>query len=304
VQQADVGSTAMATPTTQPDNALAWPSRGAAVPSQAVDLAKSYLLGHTTDATTARVTTLWAQVDQEMAVPTPAPAGKGVASKPVVLDAHKTWLYVMQGWTVASDGAPSRAELLVGDYTQSGKTSASMSLYAAPVTFQHVRPGSADDSDDAQQIAEVSVWLPQSGRLVVLGAPQTKTVLYAATGGDLVSQKTVDGVAVFPRTRRTVKGHYADTIQVRDANNVALTPPKAWSAADYQLTGASYLWNGVIAGSGGGSGSGGTSGSGSGTGSGTGNGEWAKLPGRPGSREETSSSGAPEASPAPASSSR
>lgn len=272
VSEADTGSQAVATPTTPPANALTWPSRGVAVPAQAVDVAKSYLLEHATSgaagageagtwaeaAVTATVTPLWAQVDEDT-------TGKGVAPKAVSVNAHKTWLYVMQGWTVASDGAPSKAELLVGDYTQTGKTSSSMSVYAMPVTFAHARPGSADDADDTQQIAEVSVWLPQSGRLVVLGAPQTKTVLYTAAGGDLVAQKTVDGVAVFPRTRRLVKGHYADGIQVRDANNVALTPPGFWGAGDFSLTGVGSLWSGGADGSDGG---------------------WVKLPARGGGREE------------------
>lgn len=232
-----------------PANALTWPSRGAAMPAQAVDVAKSYLLDHVKPAgpattptavpttvpttaaaatTTATVTTLWAQVDEDTKA---APRQK----------ARETWLYVMQGWTNGPDGAPSPAQLMVGDYTQTAKTS-SMSLYAAPVTFSHARPGSADDADDTRQIAELSVWLPQSDRLVVLGAPQTETVLYAKTGSDLIPQKTTDGVAVFPRTRELVKGHYADTIQVRDAKNVALTPPGAWSAADFALSGAMSLW--------------------------------------------------------------
>ena len=263
VPQNAQGGEAVAVPT-PPVNALTWPSRGAAMPAQAVDVAKSYLLDHVKPAapatsapatsapatstpsttagtapaaptpavppaaTTATVTTLWAQVDEDTRA---TPQQK----------ARKTWLYVMQGWTNGPDGTPSRAQLMVGDYTQTGKTS-SMSVYAAPVTFSHARPGSADDADDTQQIAELSVWLPQSDRLVVLGAPQTKTVLYAKTGRDLIPQKTTDGVAVFPRTRELVKGHYADTIQVRDAKNVALTPPDAWSAADFALSGAMSLW--------------------------------------------------------------
>lgn len=225
---------------TSPENALTWPSRGAPMPVQAVDVAKSYLLDHVKPATlvtpttppaatTATVTTLWAQVDEDTKA---APQQK----------ARKTWLYVMQGWTNGPDGSPSQAQLMVGDYTQTAKAS-SMSVYATPVKFSHVRPGSADDADDTRQIAELSVFLPQSNRLVVLGAPQAETVLYAKTGGDLIPQKTTDGVAVFPRTRELVKGHYADTIQVRDAKNVALTPPDAWSAADFALSGAMSLWN-------------------------------------------------------------
>lgn len=232
---------------TQPENALTWPSRGTAVPAQAVDVAKSYLLDHAGSSATATVTTLWAQVDADTTVPsvkraptaTPMPQAQAQAQQKA---AHKTWLYVMQGWTNGPDGTPSQAELLVGDYTQTGKAS-SMSVYSSPVTFAHPRPGSADDTDDVQQIAELSVYLPQSDRLVVLGTPQTETVLYAKTGGDLVPQKTDDGVAVFPRTKELVKGHYADTIQVRDAKNVALTPPKAWSAADFVLSGTMSLWN-------------------------------------------------------------
>jgi hypothetical protein len=236
VPEAAQDSTAVAMPT-QPENALAWPSRGTAVPAQAVDVAKSYLLDHATKpdtsdsstaaTTTATVMTLWAQVDED----TTKAAQK----------ARKTWLYVMQGWTNGSDGAPSQAQLLVGDYTQAGKAS-SMSVYATPVTFTHAQPGTSDDADDARQIAELSVWLPQSNRLVVLGAPQTATVLYAKTGGDLIPQRTIDGVAVFPRTKQLVRGHYADTIQVRDAKNVALTPPKAWAAGDFALNGAMSLW--------------------------------------------------------------
>lgn len=274
VPAAAQGDDAVATPT-QPANALTWPSRGAAVPAQAVDVAKSYLLDHvehasaavptapatpTTPTTTATVTTLWAQVDEDTTVATPtaastaaptaAPTGHGVPSKAppkaVSQKAHKTWLYVMQGWTNGPDGTPSSAQLLVGDYTQTetqaGKAS-SMSVYATPVTFTHARPGSSDDADDTQQIAELSVWLPQSNRLVVLGTPQTETVLYAKTGGDLIPEKTDDGVAVFPRTRQLVKGRYADAIQVRDAKNVALTPPRAWSAADFALDGAMSLWS-------------------------------------------------------------
>lgn len=215
---------------TSPANALTWPSRGAAMPAQAVDVAKSYLLEHVKPAasTTATVTTLWAQVDEETKA---APQQKD----------RTTWLYVMQGWTNGPDGSPSPAQLMVGDYTQTAKASG-MSVYATPVKFSHVRPGSADDADDTRQIAELSVFLPQSDRLVVLGAPQTQTVLYAKTGGDLIPQKTTDGVAVFPRTRELVKGHYADTIQVRDAKNVALTPPDAWSAADFALSGVMSLW--------------------------------------------------------------
>ncbi|ACU70147.1 hypothetical protein Caci_1222 [Catenulispora acidiphila DSM 44928] len=235
---------------TQPDNALNWPSRGTTVPAQAVDVAKSYLLDHagsSATSATATVTTLWAQVDADTTVPsvkrapkaTPMPQAQAQAPQKA---AHKTWLYVMQGWTNGPDGTPSQAELLVGDYTQTGKAS-SMSVYSSPVTFAHPRPGSADDIDDVQQIAELSVYLPQSDRLVVLGTPQTETVLYAKTGGDLVPQKTDGGVAVFPRTKELVKGHYADTIQVRDAKNVALTPPKAWSAADFVLSGMMSLWN-------------------------------------------------------------
>ena len=225
VPQPARGDEAVAMPT-QPENALTWPSRGAAMPAQAVDVAKSYLLQHVKSpaTTTATVTTLWAQVDASQQ------------------NSHKTWLYVMQGWTTGPDGSASPAQLMVGDYTQTGKAS-SMSVYATPVTFAHVRPGSADDADDARQIAELSVWLPQSGRLVVLGAPQTETVLYAKTGGDLIPQKTIDGVAVFPRTRQQVKGRYADTIQVRDAKNVALTPPNAWSAGDFVLSGTMSLWS-------------------------------------------------------------
>ena len=245
-----------------PANALPWPSRGTPVPAQAVDVAKSYLLNQAgrsaagaksattaTTATTATVAPLWSQVDEDTT--TQSSAGRGVAAKTAPQPTYKTWLYVMQGWTTGADGVPSQAQLLVGDFTQAGKgssESSSMSVYAAPVTFAHARPGSSDDADDAQQIAELSVYLPQSDRLVVLGAPQTKTVLYAKTGGDLIPQKTDDGVAVFPRTHRLVKGHYADTIQVRDANNVALTPPKAWSAGDYQLTGAMGLWKSGAAG--------------------------------------------------------
>lgn len=256
------GGQAVATPTTQPDNALAWPSRGVAVPAQAADVAKSFLLDHAASGTaaTATVETLWAQIEDD---PT-----KGAASKPGTVNAHKTWLYVMQGWTVAPDGAPSDAELLVGDYTQTGKASSSMSVYAMPVRFAHARPGTGDDADDTQQIAEVSVWLPQSGRLVVLGAPQTKTVLYTAVGGVLVAEKTVDGVAVFPRTHRLVKGRYADGVQVRDANNVALTPPGVWGAADFSLTGPGSLWS-------------------------SGDGGWAKLPARGGGREELTDPGVP-----------
>jgi hypothetical protein len=239
-----------------PENALPWPSRGTTVPTQAVDVAKSYLLDQVgrsasgagqgsaaTATTTATVAPLWSQVDDDTTAPTSV--GRGAAAKAVSQTAHKTWLYVMQGWTTGANGVPSQAQLLVGDYTQTGKApsvSSSMSVYAAPVTFAHARPGSSDDADDAQQIAELSVFLPQSDRLVVLGTPQTKTVLYAKTGGDLIPEKTDDGVAVFPRTHRLVKGQYADTIQVRDANNVALTPPNAWSAGDYQLSGAMGLW--------------------------------------------------------------
>ncbi|MEZ0111314.1 hypothetical protein ABH920_005329 [Catenulispora sp. EB89] len=243
-----------------PANALPWPSRGTPLPAQAVEVAKSYLQDQagrsaapgTKAATTATVAPLWSQVDEDTTT-APTTAGHGATAKVVPQPAYKTWLYVMQGWTTGADGVPSQAQLLVGDYTLTERAaggsasgasgeSSSMSVYAAPVTFAHARPGSSDDTDDAQQIAELSVFLPQSNRLVVLGAPQTKTVLYAKTGGDLIPQKTDDGVAVFPRTHRLVKGQYADTIQVRDANNVALTPPKAWSAGDYQLTGAMGLW--------------------------------------------------------------
>lgn len=239
-----------------PANALPWPSRGTPVPAQAVEVAKSYLLDQvgrsatsTKATTTATVAPLWSQVDADTT--TQASAGHGVAAKTAPQPGYKTWLYVMQGWTTGADGVPSQAQLLVGDYTQTGKgssESSSMSVYAAPVTFAHARPGSSDDADDAQQIAELSVYLPQSDRLVVLGAPQTRTVLYAKTGGDLIPEKTDDGVAVFPRTHRLVKGQYADTIQVRDANNVALTPPKAWSAGDYELSGAMGLWKSGAAG--------------------------------------------------------
>jgi hypothetical protein len=243
VPQDSPSGEAVAMPTA-PENALMWPSRGAAMPAQAVGVAKTYLLDHVKPAasgttptttpttaamTTATVTTLWAQVDEDTKA---APQQK----------VRETWLYVMQGWTNGPDGSPSQAQLMVGDYTQTAKAS-SMSVYATPVKFTHVRPGSADDADDTRQIAELSVFLPQSDRLVVLGAPQTKTVLYAKTGGDLIPQKTTDGVAVFPRTRELVKGHYADTIQVRDAKNVALTPPDAWNAADFALSGAMSLWS-------------------------------------------------------------
>ena len=245
VTAAAQGGAAVAVPT-QPENALTWPSRGTTVPAQAVDVAKSYLLDHAGSSATATVTTLWAQVDADTTVPsvkrapTATPLAQAQAQQKAA--AHKTWLYVMQGWTNGPDGTPSQAELLVGDYTQTSKSSV-MSVYSSPVTFAHPRPGSADNTDDVQQIAELSVYLPQSDRLVVLGTPQTETVLYAKTGGDLVPQKTDDGVAVFPRTKELVKGHYADTIQVRDAKNVALTPPKAWSAADFALSGTMSLWN-------------------------------------------------------------
>ena len=282
-----------------PENALPWPSRGTALPEQAVDVAKSYLLDQaartaaktgqgsvTTATTTATVAPLWSQVDDDTTAP--AATGHTAASKAASQTGHKTWLYVMQGWTTGADGASSQAQLLVGDYTQTGKAS-SMSVYAAPVTFAHARPGSSDDADDAEQIAELSVFLPQSGRLVVLGAPQTKTVLYAKTGGDLVPERTDDGVAVFPRTHRLVKGQYADTIQVRDANNVALTPPKAWSAGDYVLSGPMGWWSSGAAG-------------------------WVMVPARSGakptvppgttppittSRPATTSGGAPTSAPAP-----
>jgi len=135
VPQDSQGGDPVAMPT-PPANALTWPSRGAAMPEQAVDVAKSYLLDHVkpaapaTSPATATVTTLWAQVDEETKA---APQQK----------ARTTWLYVMQGWTYGPDGSPSPAQLMVGDYTQTAKAS-SMSVYATPVKFSHVRPGSAD----------------------------------------------------------------------------------------------------------------------------------------------------------------
>ena len=253
----------------QPANALDWAPRGDSLPDEATDLASSYLLDEqhqSPDSGSASVTTLWAGVEDDttavaggtgrVAGPLdPATAG---ARQVVPPDTHKTWLFVMQGWTVGPDGAPSSpAQLLIGEYRQStpglpggaqgagtsgSRPVTSMTVHATPIAFAHPRPGSGDDKDDTDQIAELSVWLPDSGRLLVLGAPQTKTVLYAKTGGDLIPQKTVDGVALFPRTKTLVKGHYADTIQVRDAKNVALTPPKAWSAGDFALTGPMDAW--------------------------------------------------------------
>lgn len=259
----------------RPANALSWPVRGDALPGDAVDLGVSYLVerggdvslgggpsGSPTsgsasgaddpaaDATTASVTILWAGVEDDttgiVAKQKADGVGINVNGSPerlVAQDAHKTWLFVMQGWRVGVDGAPtSQAVLLVGEYTQAGSRT-SMTVRSAPVAFAHARPGSGDDKDDTDQIAELSVWLPDSGRLLVLGAPQAKTVLYAKTGGDLIPQKTVDGVALFPRTRSLVKGRYADTVQVRDAKNVALTPPKAWSAGDFALSGVEWRWD-------------------------------------------------------------
>ena len=208
-----------------------------------------------TGAAAASVTTLWAGVEDDttgiVAQREAGDAGINVNGSPqrlVTQDAHKTWLFVMQGWRVGLDRAPSsQAVLLVGEYTQTGSRT-SMTVRSAPVAFAHARPGSGDDKNDTDQIAELSVWLPDSGRLLVLGAPQAKTVLYAKTGGDLIPQKTVDGVALFPRTRSLVKGRYADTVQVRDAKNVALTPPKAWSAGDFALSGMAWRWDGSEAG--------------------------------------------------------
>ncbi|NUR27283.1 MAG: hypothetical protein HOV83_15790 [Catenulispora sp.] len=209
-------------------------------------------------AATASVTTLWAGIEDDTAVLNDDAMGAGpqagvdagglginVNGSPqrlVAQDAHKTWLFVMQGWRTGLDGAPiSPAVLLIGEYTQSASES-SMTVHSTPVAFAHARPGSGDDTNDTDQIAELSIWLPKSGRLLVLGAPQTKTVLYAKTGGDLIPQKTVDGVALFPRARTMAKGRFTDTVQVRDAKNVALTPPKAWTAGDYTLTGAEWRW--------------------------------------------------------------
>ncbi|MBW8806932.1 MAG: hypothetical protein AUG49_12815 [Catenulispora sp. 13_1_20CM_3_70_7] len=222
----------------RPANALNWPARGVTPPSDAVSLATSYMEVHAKPGSTVAVTPLWAQIDDDATVVAePRTAAEGSAAR----DTQKTLLFVMQAWTADADGTPSQAVLLVGDYTQSTK-STSMTVYSTPVAFAHARPGSGDDTEDTDQIAELSIWLPNTNRLVVLGAPQTTTVLYAKTGGDLIPQKTIDGVAVFPRTRTLVKGRYADTIQVRDAKNVALTPPKAWSAGDIALTGAASRW--------------------------------------------------------------
>ncbi|NUP50458.1 MAG: hypothetical protein HOW97_24575, partial [Catenulispora sp.] len=260
----------------RPANALDWPVRGEALPDDATSLAMSYVVGRGGGGgggDEASVSTLWAGVEDDTTGVVGAVEGKGgkqelvgvlggvgvgsgggggvnVNGSPerlVAQDAHKTWLFVMQGWTVGADGAPtSQAELLVGEYKQSADAArtvtTSMTVRAMPITFAHPRPGSGDDKDDTEQIAELSVWLPDSGRLLVLGAPQAKTVLYAKTGGDLIPQKTVDGVALFPRTKSLVKGRYADAIQVRDAKNVALTPPKAWSAGDFVLTGPVDEW--------------------------------------------------------------
>lgn len=236
-----------ATVDSRPANALDWAARGVEPPSDAMSLAASYMAVHGKPGSVV-VAPLWAQVDDDTTVVAEPRTAvdlnvnvNGSESRLTAQDAHRTWLFVMQAWTTDVEGAPTPAVLLVGDYTQSTK-STSMTVYSTPVNFAHARPGSGDDAEDTDQIAELSVWLPVSNRLVVLGAPQTKTVLYAKTGGDLIPQKTVDGVAVFPRTRTLVKGRYADTVQVRDDKNVALTPPKAWSAGDFALTGVGSRW--------------------------------------------------------------
>ncbi|GAA2006499.1 hypothetical protein [Catenulispora subtropica] len=224
-------------------------SDAAAAAAGAADAARSQADADVTaSAASASVTTLWAGVEDDTTGVVPSHAGdiginvNGSPERLVQQDAHKTWLFVMQGWRVGPDGAPaSQAVLLVGEYTQSAGES-SMTVHSTPVVFAHARPGSGDDKNDTDQIAELSIWLPESGRLLVLGAPQTKTVLYAKTGGDLIPQKTIDGVALFPRTRSLVKGQFADTVQVRDAKNVALTPPKAWSAGDFALSGVEWRW--------------------------------------------------------------
>ncbi|MFL6110977.1 MAG: hypothetical protein ACJ786_06465 [Catenulispora sp.] len=221
----------VSTPDSRPANVLNWPARGVTPPSDAVSLATSYMEGRAKPGSAATVTPLWAQIDDgTTVVAEPRTAGDANGGAPRDVPT-KTWLFVMQAWTANADGTPSQAVLLVGDYTQSTK-STSMTVYSMPVAFAHA----------TDQIAELSIWLPNTNRLVVLGAPQTKSVLYSKTGGDLIPQKTIDGVAVFPRTRTLVKGRYADTIQVRDAKNVALTPPKAWSAGDFALTGVGNRW--------------------------------------------------------------
>src|SRR2546423_1206117 len=94
----------------------------------------------------------------------------------------------------------------------------------------HAKPGST--------VAVTPLWAQIDDDATVVAEPRTAAEGSAARD----TQKTIDGVAVFPRTRTLVKGRYADTIQVRDAKNVALTPPKAWSAGDIALTGAASRW--------------------------------------------------------------
>jgi hypothetical protein len=118
-----------------------------------------------------------------------------------------------------------------------------MTLFSAPVRFTHPIPGTSADPEASARVAEFSIWLPGSNRLLVLGAPQVKTVYYAKDGKKYVEEPTSDGVALFPRTKSALHGQpAADLVQVRDARDRALTPPVGWSTPDLSLTGSGAVY--------------------------------------------------------------
>jgi hypothetical protein len=220
-----------------PVNALDWPARGDELPPAALDLARSYLLAETKAAGSAVVADdavanqLWAQQEPDKQV----------------------WTYAVEGWTVGPKGAAA-AQIIVGEYAPGGVVPSpkgtttphtavpEMTAYSTPVRFTHPTAGTSPDPDAAARIAEYSVWLPLSNRLLVLGAPQVKSVLYAKDGKKFVAQPTQDGVALFPRAKAPSHGSLADLVQVRDARNQALTPPVGWTAPDLSLSGAGAFY--------------------------------------------------------------
>ena len=231
-----------------PLNALTWPARGAALPTAALDLARSYLLteakvGGSRSVDGAVANQVWAELEPD----------------------KQTWLYAIEGWTVGPEGAAS-AQILAGEFVSAaaatpakGKgpataraTPPEMTVFATPVRFAHPAPETSPDPQAAARIAEYSIWLPASNRLLVLGAPQVQTVYYAKDGSKFVAEPTRDGVALFSRGGKAPgRGTLADLVQVRDSRNQALTPPVGWSTPDLSMTGpgAFYLpgagWTGI-----------------------------------------------------------
>jgi hypothetical protein len=218
----------------RPANALAWSARGVALTSQVLVLAQEYLLEQDQaagdDPTSAVVEQLWAQDVPE----------KTSGIRKTAQAASASTFFVLQGWTVAASGA-SRAVLLAGEYAPQ---SSSIAMYEAPLSFLHPAAGEAPGPDDVADVSELSIYSADTNQLVVLGAPQVTKVLYAADGKKLVEEPTTDGIAVFPRVKPKSRQGYVDTVQVRDAQNQALTPPGAWTAADFVLGGDVAVYKG------------------------------------------------------------